>query len=105
QSPELALTLGSAWREKGDAANAVRHYRNALEIQPNYAPALANLADLLCDAGERQEARTLYDRAIKADPGNAQARLNRAILHFLNGDLKERWRDYDARLRVAGKVP
>jgi hypothetical protein len=79
-------------------------------MDPNYAPALANLADLLCDAGQRDEARTLYDKAVKADfskgsGGNAQARLNRAILHFLGGELKEGWRDYEARLSVPGKVP
>jgi len=104
-SADVALTLGSAWREKGDEANAVRCYRMALDLQPGFVPALVNLADLLCDAGDRAQARTLYDLAIKADPGNAQAKLNRAILHFLNGDLKDGWRDYEARLSVPGKVP
>ena len=46
-SPELHLTLGSAWREKGDNARAPMHYQAALAASPNYAPALANLADLL----------------------------------------------------------
>jgi tetratricopeptide (TPR) repeat protein len=111
QSPELALTLGSAFRENGDEANAVRWYRAALAARPDFAPALANLADLLCDAGARDEARTLYDQAIKATSlsgsgaGNAQARLNGAILHFLNGELKAGWRDYEARLSLPGKVP
>jgi hypothetical protein len=40
-----------------------------------------------------------------AEPNNAQARMNRAILHFLNGDLKEGWRDYAARTELPGKVP
>jgi tetratricopeptide (TPR) repeat protein len=102
---EFHLTLGSAWREKGEDARAIAHYRAALETDPNYPPALANLADMLCDAGDRVTARTLYDRAIKCDPKNAQARLNRAILHFLNGDLKDGWRDYAARTDVPGKVP
>ncbi len=104
-SPELHLTLGSALREKGEAQAAIAQYRAALAINPNYAPALANLADMLCDAGDRATARTLYDAAIKADPKNPQARLNRAILHLLNGDLKDGWRDYAARLEVPGKVP
>jgi len=110
-SADVALTLGSAWREKGDDENAVRCYRAALVVQPGFVPALVNLADILCDAGERAQARTLYDEAIKAassngsGAGNAQARLNRAILHFLNGDLKEGWRDYEARLSIPGKVP
>jgi tetratricopeptide (TPR) repeat protein len=105
QNPDIALTLGSAFRENGDEPNAVRCYRAALAARPGFVPALVNLADLLCDAGERTEARTLYDAAIKAEPGNAQARLNRAILHFLNSDLKEGWRDYEARQSVPGKVP
>jgi Flp pilus assembly protein TadD len=104
-SPEVHLTLGSACREKGDDAAAIGHYRAALSLNPDYAPALANLADMLCDAGDRAQARTLYDASIKSDPKAAQARLNRAILHFLNGDLKDGWRDYAARLDVAGKVP
>ena len=105
ESPELHLTLGSAWREKGDFPRARSHYQDALAARPNYVPALANLADMLSDAGDRAQARTLYDQALKADPDNAQARLNRAVLHLLNGDLKDGWRDYGARTEVPGKVP
>jgi Flp pilus assembly protein TadD len=103
--PELHLTLGSAYREKGEDEAAIGHYRAALAINPHYAPALANLADMLCDAGDRDQARTLYDAAIQYDPNAAQARLNRAILHLLNGNLKDGWRDYAARTLVPGKVP
>jgi len=105
QSPELHLTLGSARREKGEGDAAIFHYRAALAANPQYAPALANLADMLCDAGDRAQARTLYDAAIRCEPKNAQARLNRAILHLLNGELKDGWRDYAARTEVPGKVP
>jgi Flp pilus assembly protein TadD len=105
ESPELLLTLGSAFREKGDFQQARRHYEAALAARPNYAPALANLADMVCDSGDREAARTLYDQAIKIDPKNPQIRLNRAILHLLNGDLKQGWRDYAARTEVPGKVP
>ncbi len=104
-SPELNLTLGSAWREKGDIAQAIAFTRAALAVRPDYVPALSNLADLLCDDGGRDEAMALYERAIKADPKNAQARLNRAVLHLLNGELKDGWRDYDARLSLADKFP
>jgi len=105
QSPELLLTLGSAWREKGNLSLAKRHYEACLAARPNYACALANLADTVSDLGDRAWARTLYDKAIKTDPKNAQARLNRAILLLLNGDLKDGWRDYAARIDVPGKIP
>jgi hypothetical protein len=97
--------LGSAYRESGDETNAVYCYRAALAARPGFVPALVNLADILSDAGERAEARTLYDDAVRREPDNAQARLNRAILHLLNGDLKDGWRDYEARLTLPGKVP
>ena len=105
QSPELLLTLGSAWRESGDNRRAADCYRAALAVSPNYPAALSNLADLLSDDGKFEDARLLYDRAIKADPRNAQARLNRAVLHLLTGNLKEGWRDYAARGDIAGKIP
>src|ERR1051325_11694059 len=34
QSPELHLTLGSAWREKGDIHSARTHYQAALAVSP-----------------------------------------------------------------------
>ncbi|HEY4943987.1 MAG TPA: tetratricopeptide repeat protein [Rhizomicrobium sp.] len=104
-SPELWLTLGSTQREMGDFARAGEHYRRALALKPDYAAALANLADLLTDEGHRAEALDLYDRALKREPDNAQARMNRAVLHLLSGNLKDGWRDYAARLKLAGKAP
>ncbi len=105
KSPELHLTMGSVAREQGDQDRAAKFYRAALALRPDYAPALSNLADLLTDTGQYDAARTLYDRAIKAEPKNPQARLNRAVLHLLNGNLKEGWRDYAARTEIVGKVP
>lgn len=104
-SPELLLTLGSACRENGDARAAKNHFQAALAVHPGYVPALANLAEVLGDDGDRNAARTLYDQALKLEPKNAQARLNRAILHLLDGNLKDGWRDYAARTEIAGKVP
>jgi tetratricopeptide (TPR) repeat protein len=102
---ELWLTLGSVHRERGDAVRAQQYYRQSLALRPDYPAALCNLADLLADAGEMDEALALYDRAIKRDPHSAQARLNRAVLHLLRGNLKDGWRDYAARLKISGKAP
>jgi tetratricopeptide (TPR) repeat protein len=101
---ELWLTLGSALREAGDIATAETFYREALRLQPGYGPALGNLADLLADRGGVDEALALYDRVLAADAHNAQARLNRAILFLMRGELKKGWRDYEYRLRIKGRV-
>ncbi len=104
-APELWLTQGSVYREMGDGSRAAAHYREALARKPDYPAALCNLADLLADDGKIDEALALYDRAIKREPHNAQGRLNRAVLHLLRGNLKDGWRDYAARLDLAGKAP
>ncbi len=100
QSAELWLTIGSACRELGDTERAAIFYRQALDLERDYAPALGNLADLLADDGAVAEAHACYDRVLKRDPHNAQARLNRAILYLSQGDLKHGWRDYEYRLKL-----
>ena len=105
QAADLWLALGSVYRQMGDDARAERHYREALRLQPNLVAALGNLADLLADRAEFDTALKLYDRALKLEPENAQARLNRAVLHLLKGNLKDGWRDYAARAKVPNKVP
>jgi tetratricopeptide (TPR) repeat protein len=104
-APELWLTLGSTYREMGDRVRAEEHYREALARRLDYPPALGNLADLLADQGKVDEALKLYGRALVREPKNAQAKLNRSILHLLRGNLKDGWRDYAARLKVSGKAP
>lgn len=104
-SAELWLTLGSIHRETGERERAVEYCREALARRPAYPQALGNLADLLADDGDMDAALALYGRALSLEPDNAQARLNRAVLHLLKGNLKEGWRDYTARLKLAGKVP
>lgn len=105
ENPDLLTALGSICREKGDPGEAETLYRAALAKKPGNVTALVNLADILADTSEKSEALALYDRALRADSENAQARLNRAVLHLLMGNLKDGWRDYAARLKVAGKAP
>jgi len=101
---DLRLALGNTYREMGDAGRAAVQYRQALLLRPDDVTALGNLADLLADDGRDDEARALYDHVLAAAPGNAQARLNRAIFRLSRGDLEGGWDDYAARLRLA-KAP
>ncbi|HEY4265039.1 MAG TPA: tetratricopeptide repeat protein [Micropepsaceae bacterium] len=103
--PALWLTLGSALNEAGNGTTAETFYREALRLRPGYAPALGNLADLLSDRGANGEALAMYDAVIQSDPENAQARLNRAILFLVAGELKNGWKDYESRLLLKHKFP
>jgi len=105
ESAELWLTMGSIYRETGARIQAAEHYRQALGFDSDYAPAMGNLADLLADDGHFEDALALYDRVLRLEKHNAQARMNRAVLHLLRGNLKDGWRDYAARLEIPGKAP
>lgn len=105
ENTDLHLTLGSVFREAGAYDQAGEHYGLVLALDPNNAAALSNLADLLTDERDFEGALALYDRAVRQAPLNPQARLNRAVMHFLMGNLKEAWRDYGARAQLPNKVP
>ncbi len=105
ESPDLLLALAAVRAERGAAEEAIALYRAALEHRSDFVPALVNLADLLADRSEDDKAMALYDRALKIDPGNAQGRLNRALLYLARGNMDDGWREYAARLKVPGKVP
>lgn len=71
-SPERALhNAGVCVRKAGDAAQAEAQFRAALQRQPQYAPSLLELADLLYGQGRVKEAETLLARhmQIVAMPG------------------------------------
>jgi len=52
---------------------AERELLTALEINPNYLPALLNLGNLHEDRGERKAARQAYERVLKEAPGHSLA--------------------------------
>jgi len=62
---------GRALRGAGDAAAAREAFQRALELEPQRAAALAQLAALAAEQGDRETAIALYDRAELADPADA----------------------------------
>jgi tetratricopeptide (TPR) repeat protein len=61
---------------KRDPGGAERAYRRALELDERHVNALGNLANLLWDRGGNDEARELYERALKIDSAAALVRTN-----------------------------
>jgi tetratricopeptide (TPR) repeat protein len=56
-----------------DYAAAARELQQALTLNPGYAPALLNLANLHEDLGHRSEASALYARILAIEPRNYEA--------------------------------
>jgi tetratricopeptide (TPR) repeat protein len=69
--PEEALfheLRGRALRGAGEPDTAREAFQRALELEPQRASALAQLAALAAEQGDRESAIALYDRAALADP-------------------------------------
>ena len=58
--------------------DAIRHYRQALALRPNYAEAFSNLASALAVQNRHEEAIANCEKALALAPENAEAHLNLA---------------------------
>lgn len=67
---------------------AEQKYREALKSDPEYGPALFNLA-ILRTGPDPSEAISLYERALKANPKDASAWLNLGLLQRASGQKAE----------------
>ena len=70
-SPEGQSNLGWLSLVRGDTLASTRHYRQALEIDPTFAPAHLNLADLYRSQERDEEAERVLRDAIKQLPDEA----------------------------------
>jgi tetratricopeptide (TPR) repeat protein len=73
--------LGNALADQGRYAEAVEHYRRALEINPDSAEAHYNLGNALALQGKYAEAIKHFRKALQIRPDDAKARqsLNAAL--------------------------
>jgi predicted CXXCH cytochrome family protein len=72
--PEAHLNLGLLELRRRQLPEAEKEYRTALRLDPNFIPALVNLADLDRALGKDEEGAELLKRAIAIEPDNADVR-------------------------------
>jgi len=68
RSPELFYNTGLILQKSGQLDDAVRLYREALALRPDFAEALLNLGHALKALGHADEARLCWSQAITAKP-------------------------------------
>ena len=74
ERPEAHLNLGLIETKLRHPSEAEDHYRTALRLDPNFTPALVNLADLDRMRGQNQKGADLLRKAMAIDPDNADIR-------------------------------
>jgi len=80
ERPEAHLNLGLLEARRQQPAEAEREYRTALRLDPNFVPALVNLADLDRARGMDKEGAELLKKAMAIEPDNAAVRHSLGLL-------------------------
>lgn len=83
----MAFRDGAAAQQRGELERAAEAYRRAIEIEPRFAEAHANLGAVLARLGRYEEAVASDERALAIDPKLTAARLNLGLAHYRAGKL------------------
>ena len=84
---EAFNNLGSTLQALGDTRHAEPCYRHAIEQNPKYETAVANLAHMLFSLNRRDEALPLFERKLALTPDDDYVR---HMVSFLRGDQTDR---------------
>ncbi|KAK7085136.1 Protein O-mannosyl-transferase tmtc4 [Halocaridina rubra] len=83
---KVHYNMGKVAADTGDVLEAVRRYREALRLNPDYDQAMNNLANILKDQGHLDEALHLLQQATSLRPDFAAAWMNLGIVQASLGD-------------------
>ena len=81
--------LGVIYAKQGSFTKATACFNGALDIQPDYAPAIVNLGNQAQEQGDNQTALAYYRDAINKDESYHMAYYNMAVTYKLMGNLDE----------------
>ena len=97
--------LALAYRAEGKNREAEENYRQAIDLQPDYAEAHYNLAVLLQEVERSSESKVHYEGAIAAKPAYLQALNNLGTIFDEEGDHTAAERLYRQALDINPDVP
>ena len=82
KSAEGYFNAGVLYEQCGDAKKADQSYRDALSVNPSFAPAHVNIGEMLYKNGNTGGAQGEFDTALRLDPKNVQAYNDVALMTF-----------------------
>ncbi len=92
----LAATLS----QQGKVDEAIQHYHQSLQFNPDYAEARYNLATILAEQGKLEESFEHFRRALEIDPNHAMAHYNLANTLAQRGRFEDAVHHYREAIRI-----
>ena len=92
--------MGSALSDKGDLGEAIKSYKQAIKIRPDYHEAYNDVGLVLIDMGDLSAAIGSFKQATKANPDYAEAFYNMGIAFDGKGDREAAIESYKMALRI-----
>ena len=81
ESAELHFQLGNLFFRQGDRRQAIQQYKKALELDPEFLPALNNLALVTAANKEYDRALALFLDILNSRPNDAETHFNIACMY------------------------
>ena len=85
----IANKIGVAYHHMFDLTDAKKYYMRALQLKPNYAEAINNLASIYEAEKNYKQAERLYRKAIKLNPNSPLFYSNLGTSYFFEGNAKK----------------
>jgi Tfp pilus assembly protein PilF len=92
-------TLGGVLASRGQIAQAIEHYQQALKLNPDYTAAHYNLGKLLAARGQVAQAIEHYQQALKSKPDFAEAHNNLGVALASRGQVTQAIEHYQQALK------
>jgi tetratricopeptide (TPR) repeat protein len=97
--------LGYALLERGDVAEGIANYKEALRINPDSAETYNGLGLALARQGQLDAAIEQYRLAIRTRPGFSDAHSNLGIALASRGDMQEAFSEFQRALEISPENP
>lgn len=89
---------GLYYQAKQDPGNAIKYFKQALELRPSDKDSLNGISMAYMKSGDNAQATTFLKKTILADPKNVEAHYRMAVL--LNQELEKQGKAADPKLRA-----
>lgn len=97
--PLCEFNLGNVLEDLDDLKNAIAAYGRADGASPDDPEILRCLSRALLALGELDQSQAAILRALELEPSHPEAQEILGILHFMRGNLKDAWANYEVRWR------